>query len=80
LRHQIELFGVAFREDKVMIEAQQALINRSPDRLMMRLSFAGRSVISPAGGGADGLLSEAAVGLTCFCISISLEIWKRWLS
>lgn len=39
LRHQIELFGVAFREDKVMIEAQQEVINRTPDRLMMTLSF-----------------------------------------
>ncbi len=39
LRRQIDLFGVAFREDKVMIEAQQAVINRSPDKMMMTLSF-----------------------------------------
>ena len=39
LRHQIELFGVAFREDKVMIEAQQEVINRSSGKLMMTLSF-----------------------------------------
>jgi hypothetical protein len=38
-RHQIELFGVAFHEDKVMIEAQQEVINRSPKKLMMTLSF-----------------------------------------
>jgi hypothetical protein len=39
LRRQIDLFGVAFREDKVMIEAQQAVINRSPGKMMMALSF-----------------------------------------
>jgi vanillate O-demethylase monooxygenase subunit len=39
LRRQIELFGVAFREDKVMIEAQQKVIDRSPGKLMMTLSF-----------------------------------------
>ena len=39
LRRQIELFGVAFREDKVMIEAQQEVISRSPGKLMMTLSF-----------------------------------------
>jgi len=39
LRHQIELFGGAFREDKVMIEAQQEVISRAPDKLMMTLSF-----------------------------------------
>jgi hypothetical protein len=39
LRRQIDLFGVVFREDKVMIEAQQAVINRSPGKTMMTLSF-----------------------------------------
>lgn len=39
LRRQIEMFGMAFREDKAMIEAQQAVINRSPGKSMMTLSF-----------------------------------------
>lgn len=39
LRRQIELFGVAFREDKVMIEAQQAVIYRYIKKTMMTLSF-----------------------------------------
>jgi phenylpropionate dioxygenase-like ring-hydroxylating dioxygenase large terminal subunit len=39
LRRLIALLGVAFREDKAMIEAQQAVINRSPGRSMMTLSF-----------------------------------------
>jgi hypothetical protein len=38
LQRQIELFGVAFREDKVMIEAKREVINRSPDKSMMTLS------------------------------------------
>ena len=39
LAHQIALFGVAFNEDKTMIEAQQAVINRSQGKSMMTLSF-----------------------------------------
>ena len=39
LRRQIEAFGVAFREVKTMIEAQQKVVNRSPGKLMMTLSF-----------------------------------------
>ena len=39
LRRQIELFGIAFREDKVMTKAQQAVIHRSPGKMMMTLSF-----------------------------------------
>jgi phenylpropionate dioxygenase-like ring-hydroxylating dioxygenase large terminal subunit len=39
LRRQIKLFGVVFREDKVMIEAQQAVIDRSSGRSMMTFPF-----------------------------------------
>ena len=39
LRLQIEMFGVAFREDKDMIEAQQKIIDASGGDAMMTLSF-----------------------------------------
>ena len=39
VRQQVEFFGVAFREDKAMIEAQQKIIDRSPGETMMTLSF-----------------------------------------
>jgi nitrite reductase/ring-hydroxylating ferredoxin subunit len=39
VRKQVEFFGVAFREDKAMIEAQQQVINRSTGETMMTLSF-----------------------------------------
>ena len=35
----MKLFGVAFNEDKVIIEAQQKIIDRSPGKTMMTLSF-----------------------------------------
>ena len=65
LRRQIEMFGMAFREDKAMIEAQQAVINRSPEKTMMTLSF-DRSVGQfrrLIDGLIDGLIdAEAAFG------------------
>jgi vanillate O-demethylase monooxygenase subunit len=39
VRQQVEFFGVAFREDKAMIEAQQKIIDRSAGETMMTLSF-----------------------------------------
>jgi phenylpropionate dioxygenase-like ring-hydroxylating dioxygenase large terminal subunit len=39
IRDQIRAFGVAFLEDKAMIEAQQKIIDATPDRSMMTLTF-----------------------------------------
>jgi len=39
IQRQIALFGVAFREDKAVIEARQAVIDRSPGESTMTLSF-----------------------------------------
>jgi vanillate O-demethylase monooxygenase subunit len=39
IRSQIAAFGVAFLEDKVMIEAQQRVIDASPGWMMMTLGF-----------------------------------------
>ena len=39
LERQITLFGVAFEEDKTMIEAQQKIVDRTHGETMMTLSF-----------------------------------------
>ena len=39
LEHQLNLFGVAFNEDKIMIESQQKIIDRGAGKTMMTLSF-----------------------------------------
>jgi phenylpropionate dioxygenase-like ring-hydroxylating dioxygenase large terminal subunit len=39
VRTQLASFGVAFLEDKAMIEAQQKVIDHSPERWMMTLGF-----------------------------------------
>ena len=39
IRFQIEFFGVAFNEDKAMIEAQQKIIDDTQGETMMTLSF-----------------------------------------
>jgi vanillate O-demethylase monooxygenase subunit len=39
VKTQLASFGVAFLEDKVMIEAQQQVIDQSPGKWMMTLSF-----------------------------------------
>jgi Vanillate O-demethylase oxygenase C-terminal domain len=76
LRRQIDLFGVAFREDKVMIEAQQAVINRSPDKMMMNIivrSFG--CAISPTDGDADGCRGEVRTRcMRVFASSVWLQL------
>ena len=39
IRYQIGFFGVAFNEDKAMIEAQQKVVDAAPGETMMTLSF-----------------------------------------
>jgi len=39
VKAQLASFGVAFLEDKAMIEAQQEVIDRSPGKSMMTLGF-----------------------------------------